>query len=562
MATREDAESYLRSLGLTDQDVIDYHAQQLVPDAPEAAPAPGASDAGNAHSGGMMPGPRPAPAPAPVNLAAMFPQPPSLAPSPAPKAAPVPWNAPKATEEKAAPPMSLVDAAKQFAQQDKQTKKQESAGAVYAQPSARQATLGPMISRGGRTPHSWTVQEGIELPETVAAYGQADRSARDAAGAARDAGELDALRQMGYLDRFEKAQEERANRLKWEQEDRQRRIDAELDKYSTLTDRVRSDKIDPSAFFTKRGTAGAFAASIAYALGAVGGALTHTENPVIGVIREEIQAQKDNATLRRQKLEDQRSLLGQLTKSFGDEAIAEQAAWGAYLEKAKVEMQRIAADSQYDSVRAKYKQAVADIDAHLAPTIGKLEELMANKTVRQDVNAPAMYAGSGLSSLGKSDARYLSEAYEKAGIPQLMSELENADRVVNSFGKEDIPGIGLVTGKMPVWMLSERGAAARQAIQGLKNAIGHARFGGALSPGEAERLDTELDGAKDANSIKRTIQAVRSALQKRASNIAAGSSPEGVDYYEARGGSVQRGATSERQVSTKAPTTPFVRPPE
>lgn len=263
-------------------------------------------------------------------------------------------------------------------------------------PKASTAGVGPtMVSPGGRRPHSWTVQEGLALPETVAAYGQATKSQREAAQAGRDAGVAEAEREVAYLRTHEKAMERHALERRWKEEDRQRRVDAETDKLAEMTDAVKNDQIDNTAFFTGHGVAGGFAAALAYTLGAIGGALTHTENPVIGVIRQEIQTQKDNAALRKQAVEDQKGLLGQLTKTFGDARVGEEAAWIAYLEKAKVQMQRIAGESKDDWVQARYKTAVADIDGQLAGHIQAIETAIQDKVVRQDVNAPPTFIGGG-----------------------------------------------------------------------------------------------------------------------------------------------------------------------
>jgi len=409
MATREDAAAYLRSIGLTDPDVIDYHAQQLVPDAPAAAPAPAPDTFEDWEDSAGRGAVRRS----------------------------VPWE-PQNVEDNvpsgsAQPPTALQRGLERAgaAITSGPVKAVEAAGIVpsvgperyddsrYPNFVAKPGEIGPprapteltpedqwdhsapaggtprMVDPGGWRPHSRAVQEGLDLTNTIRATGMADASSRDAAAAARDAGISQANREVAYLDRHEQLQNERAQRLKWQAEDRQRRYDAEMDKLATLTEAVRKDKIDPGSIFTKSGTSGAFFASIAYMLGAVGGALTHTENPVMGVIREEIQAQKDNAAMRRQRIEDQKGLLGQLARTFGDETVGEEAAWVAYLEKAKTEMQRIVADSQNEWVIAKYKSAVAGIDDELARRIGTIEEKTQDRTARQDVFAPPTYMGGG-----------------------------------------------------------------------------------------------------------------------------------------------------------------------
>lgn len=566
----QEASAYLQSLGV-DPEVADWHASQMYPQPQEAAPSDwrdvpemtGGGGAGNAHT---APSPPPSSSSSkPIDLTTMFPAPPTPAPTPgkpapaAAKTAPVPWNLRPKDAPAPAAPLPMKEAAAQFAKQDLQKNLD---GATFAKPdeTTKPGALGPMISKGGRTPHSWQVQEGLDLPETVEAYGRASREQKDAAGAARDAGELDALRQMSYLDRFEQAQNERAVRMKAQAEDRARRMDAELDKYSQMTDAVRGDQIDNSAFFTKNGTGGAFAASIAYMLGAVGGALTHTENPVIGIIRDEIDTQKKNAALRGQKLEDQRGLLGQLTRTFGDENIAEQAAWGAYLEKAKTEMAKIAANSQYDSVRAKYKQRIADIDLHyLAPTVGKLEELMQDRLVRQDVNAPAMYAGAGagkLDKLTREEVSKIAEERQKAGLPAALSELADIDRTIDTFGSGDIPGVGAVVGHVPSWMpgMPDEAVANRQAVAAVKNKVRKSIAGASLTDGEKVELNKQLEGAYDAPSLRRVVQSFRQSLVYQDANIRS----IGDDNARAEFSRREKAARNET-IPLNKPSTPHVR---
>jgi hypothetical protein len=281
------------------------------------------------------------------------------------------------------------------------------AGATFYKPPPGVGAFGPsgpvMVSPGGRRPASWTEQttEGIELPKTEAAYARADEAKGTALAAARDVGTMEAHRELGYLEEHEKLQGQREKLLADRAEKQRAALELELGKARDLQARVQTDKIDPDAWFTKNGGRGAFFGAIAKMLGAVGQGLKGGPNEGAEAVRlaaqQEIDAQKANAQLNRQKLEDSRFLLGQMAKTFGDERMGEEAAHLAYLEKAKTHMGRIAAETKDATVRARYLEALAALGDQQAARMGQLEQLAANKVVRSqhDVNAMPTFMGGG-----------------------------------------------------------------------------------------------------------------------------------------------------------------------
>lgn len=409
-----------------------------------------------------------------------------------------------------------------------------------------------MVSPGGRTAHSWQVQEGLNLPGTIAAYGIADKSAREAAAAGRDAGVAEAERELAFLTRHEQLLEQRALEQRWKAEDRARRMQAEADKLAELTDAVREDKIDAGKFFTGNGTAGGFAASIAYVLGAIGGAMTGSGNPVSEIIRQEIQTQKDNAALRRQALGDQKGLLGELARTFEDERIAEHAAWLAYGEKAKVTMARIAGESKDDWVRARYQAALAGIDAELAPHVQALEAAVQDKVVRQDVNAPPTYAGGAAADLKPKEeeaAKGLSDALVKSGIPGARQDLNRLLSVIPKEGA--IPGVGGVHGITSTlggraeraddaiynFVGSTQGQEIRQAAAVLFNRQLKDESGAAVSDQELARQKAAFYGARDAGSARRALKAYGNRLNELEATVRSGANPKINEVQRARAAS-------------------------
>ncbi len=311
-----------------------------------------------------------------------------------------------------------------------------------------------MVSPGGWRPASRTeqVQEGVKFsPDTEKAAEKADESQRDAARWGMLAGTAEAEREMAYLQRHAQLQETHALDQKRRADAQRAQYEGELGKLQALTEATRADKIPTEAWFIRRNDEGkvnpaaTFASALGYMLGGISqGLLKLGENPVNQVIRDQIQTQKDNAALNRQKLEDQRSLLGQMTRTFGDERVAEEAAWLAYLEKAKTDMGRIASESKSDAVQAKYRSALALLDKDWAMHKQQWDALTQDKVVRSnhDVFAPPSYAG-GPQKMAPPD-------------PLFVPTGPNGQGFQASTEKEAIAARGVITAEQDVVPLLER----------------------------------------------------------------------------------------------------------
>jgi hypothetical protein len=421
-----------------------------------------------------------------------------------------------------------------------------------------------LVDAGGRRPASWQVSEGMDLgPEAREAVGDANVKGRDAARLDYEAGQQAANFERGYLEQHAQAADRFAAQEATRTQKYEQQVGEHMQALDNLRAQIREAKVDP--YDGMNPAAARIGGAIAIALGAF--ASKHGENAGLEAVKHGIALNVERQTQQLNKLErgsrGEVNFLAQLKQQFGDTNAAQQALYISYLEKAKTELAKKLGDPTVADPRllAAYDRLQGQLDDDLVKRTAAFKGITEDRVVRHDVNAQPKYVG-GPSQAGKADARYLAENYEKAGIPQTLSELKDIDRVIDSFGDGDIPGVGPIVGKVPSVLLGDRAVAGRQAVQRVKNAVGHALFGGALSPTEAEKLDAQLEGAKDAASLRRTVQSVRQVLQHRAANIAAGASPEGVDYYEQHGGSVQRGSPSARQVSPSKPAAPYVREPE
>lgn len=429
-----------------------------------------------------------------------------------------------------------------------------------AAPTAPGASGGApvLVSKGGRTPASWTTQtqEGVKLsPETYRAANKADASERDAQMWAMRAGEQEADRDFAYLEQFSKHQETHANQLAERAAQQRARYEAQLGKLEKMTAAAEADEIDPHAMFQGQGgLASAFAAGIAVLGGAFGAALQGpgAENQglkaVNNAIQRSIDAQKANASLHRQKMEDQRSLLGQMAKTFGDEREAEEAAWIVYLQKAKTDMAKNAAESKTDMARAKWRAGIALIDDKLAARFEKWDQLTKDRVARtqHDVNAPAQYAGGAGQPLDKQDRKEvqdIAEQMEKGGIPQAFSNLQDVDRTIDTLGNGEIEGQSWTADKifgaspqLGKAIYGDQAVAGRQAMATIKNGIRKSIAGASLTEGEKVELDKQLEGAKDAASLRRVVESARQALSHRARNIMSNGSDKARAEYQQRFG--------------------------
>lgn len=189
------------------------------------------------------------------------------------------------------------------------------------------------------------------------------------------------------------------------------------------------------------------------------------------------------------------------------------------------------------------------------PTANPLEQKIADEANRQrraagndrkllqriteEENAAKLKLISDSENKTKAEAERYSKALESTGLTELVGAAERANNAIPATG--DIPGFGAYgAGSVPDFMTSQAGVDTRQQIAGLKNAILKARSGGAVTPGEADRMMTELGsglGRSDDN-LRTGISNVTQMLQERLTNAGGGYSPEAKKMYLDNGGTI------------------------
>lgn len=157
----------------------------------------------------------------------------------------------------------------------------------------------------------------------------------------------------------------------------------------------------------------------------------------------------------------------------------------------------------------------------------------------------AMEAKRGGSSASQERAdKRLESDVQKAGKDlepnaQMKADLET---VIGAAKESDIPGVGVIAGRLPDWLLSAEGVQTRQAAQRLMNGILRATSGAAVTPSEAERqlAARGMGPGATEQSFRLGLQALAKEAQSAMARTQAKYRPEVLGELEARGGVLAR----------------------
>lgn len=351
-------------------------------------------------------------------------------------------------------------------------------------------------------------------------------------------------------------------RIALEQKSREQAAYAQADNENLEALNERATKeIDPEAYWKDKGAFAKVLAGIAIGLGQFGALMRGGRNNAWDIIQSgvdaNIRAQETSASHASKAFDARANLFARNMAAFGDRERAilatrmqTYAAVDSLVDEKMAENKGLLDVSAYNQIKAQLERLhAADAAAWTKETTNRAAEIV--------TYTPAQKAdGATPTSLeAKSDARYLSEAYEKAGIPQALSELQDIDQRLDTMGTGDIAGVGLVKEHLPSWVLSTEGVANQQAIARIKGSARASIAGASLTDAKKAELQEQLEGAHDADSVRNVIQSFRRSLMNQQKNIEAGAGHEGSELYKERGGSVT-------DVSLSKPTTPTLKPVE
>jgi hypothetical protein len=138
--------------------------------------------------------------------------------------------------------------------------------------------------------------------------------------------------------------------------------------------------------------------------------------------------------------------------------------------------------------------------------------------------------------LGRQNEKDLAELAKRAQPgTQMKDDLETVNGFISSG---ELPGVGIINGRLPEFLISKDGTRLRQAASRLVQNLIYAKSGKAITEQEAQRV-MEGNGMGPNQSDKAFIQGMQAlAREAQASmrNIEAGFSPEVVEMRHERGG--------------------------
>lgn len=195
---------------------------------------------------------------------------------------------------------------------------------------------------------------------------EADAAAMQRLNAAGEQGKRDAVYQQSYTDNLQKLNDEaELKRL-----DRQKQIDAEVQKKNNLVEEFKNAKVDPDKYWKDKGTGARIIGALAMGLGAMGAALTKGSNGAAALIESainrDIAAQEKEIEVKKDRVNMQDNLIAQLRQRGLDDEQSVMAAKQILLEKVNGQIAVSASKYKSDDAKAQAEQIMGENQAKIA----------------------------------------------------------------------------------------------------------------------------------------------------------------------------------------------------
>lgn len=417
----------------------------------------------------------------------------------------------------------------------------------------------------GRRPNLRGMRAGVnqargQLTEATGERRDAMRRGVDAGNTALEAqadASTAAMYRLAEAEDVRRQATERANieteRMRERQDSLRERLDTRLSELDELERQVREEEIDPGRFWENQSTGGKIFTVLGMVLGSVGQAFNGQPNRAIdvvqGAIEQDLAAQRANLANRRDSLNAERSLYQELKDNAASELEADLAFQRMGLADADRQIEALMAGIQAEeyraqgmAARAEIQQRIAALDAQIA---GENEQAAAaNLQARQrslgaasrgpaaliDPNDPTL-------GLDRSEQVALGRYGDRRG--DLVRAENVVDRLEQAARGGDTPGVGLVGGNLPGFLVGEQGREARNAIdEGISSAL-RARSGAAVT---AEELENEkralgfvgLNGPNGEENFRRGVRNLKREVERTRASVDASVTPRVSAAFEYR----------------------------
>lgn len=171
--------------------------------------------------------------------------------------------------------------------------------------------------------------------------------------------------------------------------------------------------------------------------------------------------------------------------------------------------------------------------------------LLGNQSRQQQLDINRMLAEAKLAEMSQKTEKQkeakivqLSGTLEKAGVPELLSALNQAEGRLSAHKEGDLPGYGRFEGSVPNYISTQDMQLSRQDLQSAANIMLKARSGSAVTDSESRRFLMELGSGAGMTekAIREGFRKLRTHVDARVSNILAGVGDDVLSAYNERTG--------------------------
>jgi hypothetical protein len=316
--------------------------------------------------------------------------------------------------------------------------------------------------------------EGV-LSELEGGQRQREQGVRDA----MHAGVRKAAQEFGVMAEAEQQARQHAAKEAEEQQRHAARLEEVNQRMEAQADALAKSDVDPNRLFRNQDTGSQIAAGFAVGLGAVGAAMAGLkENPALvtieRAIERDIDAQKLDIEKKRASVSATASLYGQMMEQFRDSRVAREAARVLMYKATEMKLQKIAASTRSDEVRANAAQLLGQLREEGAKSKATVLQHMSDKFVIERDTKPQDFAKLRQSIVDEvrqnPQLKEYSEAREGLREFGLAMQTGNIGPGIISFVAK-----GMKQGSFGEKMeeILNRNGFADKTLDGLKKAFGH-----------------------------------------------------------------------------------------
>jgi hypothetical protein len=417
-------------------------------------------------------------------------------------------------------------------------------GAVFAKPAAVAGHGGGLppgyyTTKAGYIPRAKS-EQGTTVPDYVT-EGITDATQKKLAA---QADEVQAMRDQANQDYTARQLALQDQRQMQAQEDlheqqRQQKIQAQMDSIQKASDDVAAQKIDRDRVWQNGsrtlGIIGMMLGAKA-ATGPGGNGKNYAMEIVDKATDDDLKEQEANLNNARASVAQKQNILGLMRQNFSDDRAAYNAAKAVKLEDLASQLEINSAQYKDPIIQARGQQQAQDIRTQAFSLLGEVQKTATATSYAYDPGG--LHGGPPAAKPAQTEG--FAKMLDENKIPDAVAGLDDLNRIVDTSKGNDVPGLGKGTEfamkHVPLAgsFLSDEGMANRQAVDRVAPALAHAL--GMKGEGGVEEVRKGLIGDGSARAVKNGIANYRKQLRNKYNNAVGGYGQNVRAAYEANGG--------------------------